>query len=99
VWGLVAFALALGVGAHALDELNSRPLRTAIPNKVLIALAVGSTGAATAIGVAAAFAWTLWLLPFVAFGAFLRPRVLPRGVRRPPALGLWFALGWGAFPS
>ena len=36
VWGrlgaaAVAFALAVGVGAHALDELNGRPLRTAIP--------------------------------------------------------------------
>ena len=31
LWGLAAFALALGVGAHALDELNGRPLRTESP--------------------------------------------------------------------
>ena len=35
-WGrlgltVLAFALAMGVGAHALDELNGRPLATAIP--------------------------------------------------------------------
>ncbi len=28
---LAAFFLGMGVGAHALDELNGRPLRTRIP--------------------------------------------------------------------
>ena len=41
---VVAFFLGLGVGAHALDELNGRPLQTRIPTGVLIALAAGSTG-------------------------------------------------------
>src|SRR5438034_7910997 len=36
---LVAFFLGLGVGAHALDELHGRPLGTAIPSRVLVALA------------------------------------------------------------
>jgi hypothetical protein len=98
VWGLVAFALALGVGAHALDELNGHPLRTAIPDKVLIALAVVSTGAATAIGIAGAFAWTLWLLPFVAFGALLVPAYSLELLGGRFHSDLWFALGWGAFP-
>ncbi|HEY5518611.1 MAG TPA: class I SAM-dependent methyltransferase, partial [Cellulomonas sp.] len=35
---LVAFGLAVGVGAHAFDELNGRPLRTRIPSPVLVAL-------------------------------------------------------------
>ena len=30
-WTLAAFALALGIGAHALDELRGRPLATRIP--------------------------------------------------------------------
>jgi hypothetical protein len=98
LWGLAAFALALGVGAHALDELNGRPLRTAIPNRVLIALAVVSTGAATAIGVGAAIAWTLWLLPFVAFGALLVPAYSLELFRGRVHSDLWFALGWGSFP-
>ena len=43
-WGvlgltLLAFALALGIGAHALDELKGRPLQTRIPDRTLIALA------------------------------------------------------------
>jgi hypothetical protein len=33
---LAAFSLAVGVGAHALDELNGRPLGTAIPRSLLI---------------------------------------------------------------
>src|SRR5262249_9008190 len=54
-WGrlgatLLAFALALGVGAHALDELNGRPLGTRIPSRVLVALAAASIAAACGIG-------------------------------------------------
>ncbi|MGH3082135.1 MAG: hypothetical protein ACRDNH_13540, partial [Gaiellaceae bacterium] len=55
---LVAFFLALGIGAHALDELNGRPLRTSIPDGMLVALAALSIGGAVAIGIAAAVAWT-----------------------------------------
>ena len=71
LWTLLAFLLALGVGAHALDELNGRPLATRIGAPTLVALTVASVGGAVGIGVAAAVAWTLWLLPFVAFGAFV----------------------------
>ena len=98
LWGLAAFTLALGVGAHALDELNGRPLRTTIPGNVLIALAVVSIVAATVIGVAASLAWTLWLLPFVAFGAFVVVAYsldLFDGRFHSDA---WFALAWGSFP-
>jgi hypothetical protein len=98
LWGLAAFALALGIGAHALDELKDRPLRTAIPDRVLIALAVVSTGAATAIGVGAAIAWTPWLLPFVAFGALFLPAYCLELFGGRFHSDLWFALGWGSFP-
>jgi hypothetical protein len=98
LWGLAAFALALGVGAHALDELKGRPLRTAIPDRVLVALAVVSIGAATAIGLVAAVAWTAWLLPFVAFGAFLVPTYSLELFRGRFHSDLWFAVGWGSFP-
>ena len=73
LWGLAAFLLALGIGAHALDELHGRPLGTEIPSLVLVWLAAVSLAAAVAIGIGAALAWTLWLLPFVAAGAFLVP--------------------------
>ena len=68
---LLAFFLAMGVGAHALDELNGRPLQTGLPDTTLIALAAVSIGAAAAIGVALAIGFSLWLLAFVAFGSFI----------------------------
>ena len=43
IWGLVAFALAVGVAAHALDELHDRPLRTALSDRVLVLLAAFSS--------------------------------------------------------
>jgi hypothetical protein len=98
VAALASFALALGIGAHALDELNGRPLRTRIPDRVLIALAALSIGAASAIGIAAALAWTPWLLVFVAAGAFLVVAYnleLFGGVFH---TDLWFGIAWGAFP-
>jgi hypothetical protein len=95
---LASFFLALGIGAHALDELNGRPLRTQIPDRVLIGLAAVSIAAATAIGIAAALAWTLWLLLFVAAGAFLvvayNLELFGGAFHSDP----WFALSWGAFP-
>jgi hypothetical protein len=95
---VAAFALALGIGAHALDELRGRPLGTAIPDRVLVALAVGSIGGACAIGIAGAAAWGWWLALLVAAGAFL---VLAYNLE---LLGgrlhtdLWFGLAWGGFP-
>jgi hypothetical protein len=96
--GLAAFLLALGVGAHALDELQGRPLRTQIPTSVLWTLSLGSVAAAVAIGLFAALAWTPWLLVFVAVGSFL---VFAYNLELFGGLfhnDLWFALAWGAFP-
>ena len=98
LWGLAAFLLALGVGAHALDELHGRPLHTRIPGPVLVGLAVVSLAAAVAIGIGAALAWTLWLLPLVAVGAFLVPAYALELAEGRFHSDLWFALAWGAFP-
>ena len=102
-WGtlaltLLAFALAMGVGAHALDELAGRPLGTRIPSRVLVALAVFSVAAAAAIGIAVALERTLWILPLVALGVVLVPAYNLElfGGRIHTDLG--FALAWGAFP-
>lgn len=98
VWGLLAFFLAMGVGAHALDELNGRPLGTRIPAGVLVLMASISIGGATAIGVGAVLAWTLWLVPFVAFGAFIAVAYTLELAGGRFHSNLWFALAWGAFP-
>jgi hypothetical protein len=95
---LVAFFLAVGIGAHALDELNGRPLGTGIPRRVLIAMAAVSIGVACAIGVAGAVAYVPWLLAFVAVGAFivLAYNLELFGGRLHTDAS--FALAWGAFP-
>ena len=95
---LGAFFLAVGVGAHALDELRGRPLRTQIPDAILVALAVISIAGAVAIGLAAAVVVNPWIGAFVAAGAFI---VVAYNLE---LLGgrfhgnFWFALSWGAFP-
>jgi hypothetical protein len=98
LWTLAAFFLALGISAHALDELNGRPLRTAIPRAALVALALVSLAGAVAIGVGAAVAWGLWLLAFVAVGGFLVPAYNLELFRGRFHTDVWFGLAWGAFP-
>jgi hypothetical protein len=97
-WTLAAFFLALGVSAHALDELQGRPLRTEVPRRVLVGLAAVSLAGAVAIGVGAAAAWGWWLLAFVAVGGFLVPAYNLELFGGRFHSDLWFALAWGAFP-
>jgi hypothetical protein len=97
-WTTLAFALALGVGAHALDELSGRPLQTHISQPVLVALAVVSISAASAIGIAIAISRTLWLLVFVAVGAFLVVAYNLELFDGRFHNGFWLAATWGAFP-
>lgn len=96
---VLAFLLAMGIGAHALDELDGRPLQTAIPGRVLAGLAIVSIGAAGAIGVAVAVDFSLWILPLVAVGAFLVPAYNLELFGGRLHTDLWFALAWGAFPA
>jgi len=102
-WGrlgaaVVAFALAVGVGAHALDELRGRPLRTGIPSPLLVVLAAVSLAGACAIGVVGGVTFEPWLALLVPVGVFL---VLAYNLE---LLGghfhsdLWFGLAWGGFP-
>jgi hypothetical protein len=93
---LAAFFLAMGVAAHALDELQGRPLRTRIPSGMLVALAVVTLIGACAIGIAAAYAWGWGLLVFVAIGAVAVPAYnLELALHND-----WgFALLWGALPA
>jgi heme O synthase-like polyprenyltransferase len=102
-WGrlgaaVAAFGLAVGVGAHALDELRGRPLRTGIPSPVLVVLAAISIGAGCAIGVAGAIAFEPWIALLVPVGVFL---VLAYNLELLDGRfhsDLWFGLAWGGFP-
>jgi hypothetical protein len=93
-----AFFLGLGVAAHALDELNGRPLQTRIPERVLIGLTLVPLAAAAGIGIAGAVSFNLWLLLFVAAGAALVPVYNLELFGGAIHNGAGFALAWGAFP-
>ena len=99
LWAMLAFFLAMGIAAHALDELNGRPLKTRIPSVALAVTAFVALSGAIGIGVGAASAWGWWLLAFVALGAVLVPAYnleLGGGLLHND----WgFALAWGAFPA
>jgi len=99
LWALAAFALAMGVAAHALDELQGRPLRTRIADRTLVGLATLSLAGAVAIGLYAALEWGLGVLVLVAAGAFLVPAYNLELFGGRFHTDLWFALAWGAFPA
>ena len=92
---LLAFFLAVGIGAHALDELHGRPLGTGISGGLLTAAAVVSITAAMVLGLVYG-GWKL--LPFVVAGGVLVYAYnleLFGGVLHSD---VWFAVAWGAFP-
>jgi hypothetical protein len=95
---LLAFFLAVGVSAHALDELNGRPLRTRIPSGILLALGIGGLAGAIAIGLVGAVFASPWLLAFVAFGALIAPAYNLEWFRGRFHTDFWFAASWGVFP-
>ena len=96
---LAAFFLAVGVGAHSLDELHGRPLGTRLSRSALVALAAGGLGGGIAIGIAGTLFVSPTLAPLVVAGGFL---VLAYNLE---LLGgrfhtnFWFAAAWGAFPA
>jgi hypothetical protein len=95
---LAAFFLAVGIGAHALDELNGHPLETRIPNRALAGLAGVSIAGAIGIGIAGALTFDLWLLAFVAAGAFIVCAYNLELFGGRFHNDVWFALAWGSFP-
>ena len=98
--GLVlAFFLAVGLGAHALDEHRGRPLGTGISDNRLLAIAIVSLSAALGIGVVASLTISLWAIPFVVFGGFIVPAYNLEWWGGRFHSDIWFGLAWGAFPA
>jgi hypothetical protein len=95
---VVAFFFAVGVAAHALDELHGHPLRTAIPDRLLIGLAVSGTAIACTLGFVGITRVGAGLFAFIAIGPLLLVGYnleLFGGVLH---TDLGFAVAWGAFP-
>ncbi len=96
---LAAFFLAVGIGAHTLDELNGRPLKTGLSDRTLIGLAVGSLAGAIGIGIAGCVIVSWTLLPFVIAGGFLAVAYNLELFGGLFHTDFWLAAAWGAFPA
>jgi hypothetical protein len=95
---LLAFFFAVGIAAHALDELHGHPLHTTIPNAWLVGLGAGGLAIACALGLVGVATVGPGLLAFIVIGPLL---VLGYNLE---LFGGWihtdvgFAAAWGAFP-
>lgn len=95
---LAAFFAAVGVAAHALDELHGRPLRTEISSRALVVAATLGLAIAVAIGVVGVVRVGWVLLPFVIAGPLLALAYNLEWFGGLVHTDLGFALSWGAFP-
>lgn len=95
---LLAFLLAVGVAAHALDELRGRPLGTELPAAVLVTASVLALAGAVVLGAVAVGAVGLWLVAFIVVGVALvvgyNLELLGGRLHNDAT----FVLAWGAFP-
>ncbi len=95
---LLAFFLAVGLAAHALDEFHGRPLRTRIPNAALLIVAGLGLAGAVGLGVVGTVRVGWALIPFLLAGPLLviaYNAELFGGIVHTDA---GFAAAWGAFP-
>jgi hypothetical protein len=96
---LAAFFLAVGISAHALDELHGHPLDTKLKPAALTALAAGGLIGAVAIGVAGAIVVSPLIVPLVLSGGLLVPAYNLELLGGRLHNDTWFALAWGGFPA
>jgi hypothetical protein len=96
---VAAFFLAVGVGAHCLDELNGRPLGTRLRRRTLIAMAVGGLGGALAIGLVGVLLVSPTLIPLILFGAFIAPAYNLELFDGRFHTDFWLAASWGGFSA
>lgn len=90
--------LGVGVCAHALDELNGRPLRTQLSDRTLVALAGLSFAGAVAFGISGIIVVSPTLGVF-AIGMFLLPAYNLEWFGGRFHTAFWFASIWGVFPA
>ena len=95
---LLAFFLAVGVGAHALDELHGRPLRTEIADWVLVTAATLGIGGAVVIGIVGIATVGPWLGAFIVAGIVLALGYNLELFGGALHTDVTFAVAWGAFP-
>jgi hypothetical protein len=93
---LAAFLFGLGIGAHALDEVKSRPLGTRLSDRALWWLGTGAMAVSMAIAIAGGFVVSPWVPLWAAAGIILAVGYALEWPMLHSDLG--FGLAWGAFP-
>jgi hypothetical protein len=95
---VLAFFFAVGIAAHALDELHGRPLKTQISSRALIAVSVVGIVIAVGLGIigVSRVGWTL--VPFIVIGPLLVIAYNAEWFGGRIHTDAGFALAWGAFP-
>ncbi|MGD0687062.1 MAG: hypothetical protein ABSA03_18335 [Streptosporangiaceae bacterium] len=95
---LIAFFLAVGLAAHAMDELQGRPLRTRIPAGALITVSIAGLAGAVGLGIAGIARVGWGLVPFLVIGPALVVAYNAELFGGLIHTDLGFAVAWGAFP-
>lgn len=94
----LAFFFAVGLAAHALDELHGRPLRTTVPAGVLRGMTVGGLAVAVTLGVIGVVKVGPALVPFVVVGPLLVVAYNAELFGGVVHSDVGFAATWGSFP-
>lgn len=94
-----AFFLAVGVCAHALDELRDRPLRTRLSDRALWWLAATSLAGALALGAYGAATVSATIVAFMCVGTFAVVAYNLELFGGAIHNSAGFALAWGGFPA
>jgi len=93
---IAAFALGLGIGAHALDEVKSRPLGTGLSDRALWMIGTGAMVMSAGVAVAGALVVSPWVALWGAAGIVL---AVGYALEWPIVhTDIGFAVAWGAFP-
>ncbi|MBV8559284.1 MAG: hypothetical protein JO050_00825 [Acidimicrobiia bacterium] len=95
---LLAFFFAVGVSAHALDELSGRPLQTRISDRALKVAAALGLAAAVGLGIAGISRVGVVLIPFLVVGPLLVVAYNAELFGGYVHTDIGFAVSWGAFP-
>ena len=95
---LLAFLAAVGIAAHALDELHGRPLHTQIPAAALVVATAVGLAAAVGLGAVGVARLGAVLVPFIVVGPLLVVAYNAELFGGVVHTDLGFALAWGSFP-
>lgn len=98
VASVLGFFLAVGLAAHALDELHGRPLRTTIPASALVTVSVAGLCGAVALGVLGVVEVGPALVPFIVVGPALVVAYNAELLGGLVHTDAGFAAAWGSFP-